>query len=288
MQGSVLWLILIYSCDLLHRRGTLWGSTAFCTMIEARCEAVSVSICHFVAWLLIFVLSLSICRSVAVFLFPHSFSSYFSPLGVSLSPRPCLFPSQIRHNLPPPYLPFPTASLPHGDSQFYPLFWQFIQIFVSQNRTFMSFQILRNTRTSPGPPFSAHFENIPSPFLPAYFSSALFSLPPHISARRLIPDRPRSCLIGCGKPLELEAAGKMSGKDKHEYLMSLLYFEYIMTVLQWLRDPRRDRTLVRPPGIRRGLGQCLIPLEGMYQVEQKSNQSGRNSITGFQKNHQCN
>lgn len=93
---------------LYYDRGTLWGRECF---------------------------HLSLCRSAPHFRPPpfylplrlrvpffHSFSSYFSPLGISLCPRSCLFPSQIRHILPPPHLPFPTVSLPHGDSQLYPPF----------------------------------------------------------------------------------------------------------------------------------------------------------------------
>lgn len=75
-RGLVLSLILIYSCDLLHRRGNLWGSATLCTMIETCCEAVSVSICHFVTWLLIFILSfLSAAPSLCSFFF---YSPYFS------------------------------------------------------------------------------------------------------------------------------------------------------------------------------------------------------------------
>lgn len=189
MQGSVLWLILIYSCDLLHRRGTLWGSTTFCTMIEARCEAVSVSICHFVAWLLIFILPLSICRSVAVFLFfSHSFSSYFSPSRCL--PLPSL-PSVSEPNPPQSAITLPVLShciFTAWGQPVLPTFWQCIRIFVLLNRTLMSFQILQSTHSSPGSPFLPTLKIFPVlAFLPIFHQLfLLFRLTSQLGASSLI------------------------------------------------------------------------------------------------------
>lgn len=83
--------VLIYSCDLLHRRGNLWGSAILCSMIETCCEAVSVSICHFVTWLLNFILGIlssMLHLSVRFQLFSQLF---FPPLSLSSLPPVCFW-----------------------------------------------------------------------------------------------------------------------------------------------------------------------------------------------------
>lgn len=138
-------------------------------MIETCCEAVSVSICHFVTWLLIFILSfLSAAPSLCSFFF-FLFSLLFLS-NVSLFPSSCLFLSQICYSLPLPKLhdcyEFQAPLHPYyivTDRQLSPLLIHH-NVFVTN--TLMSFQGLHNAHMrAQSFSLSAHFETIPSSFL---------------------------------------------------------------------------------------------------------------------------
>jgi len=140
--------VLIYICDLLHQRGNLWGLANPCAVMETCCEAVSVSICHFVAWLLNFTL---VHVTVHLSVHFHLFLWPFFPPSLSLPPsrRLCLpfvlflFPSPIGYNSPKLSVRYQFSAplrLYYTGTDWSSHSWQFISICVWQNRTFVSFR----------------------------------------------------------------------------------------------------------------------------------------------------